>query len=1236
MSDDSPVAEPSGREFFPDDLRERDWWVNWVLAVRYEDMDGDEPGDEAVATKQPVAPYQHGDAEPCLWSQQLPDDEKPMTDVDEVKRWDGAKVGLDVQAPSRVLSDELGVGIIKRAARNTDGQPVTLLDWDDVRDPETGKVHPVCARALEESDGYAEISQSGEGIHQFVYGEVPNMRQFLRHVDDEPFVGDDLPMIEMYSGIRLVAMTGQHVEGTGDDVVDGQDLIDRLCWEFGTGTNNNEGTPTDPLADDRDDGGIETPAATPSHAEVAEAMAEAAEYDGPDPDDWDLPDGGDVRYHAVLRGRERSDELNAVSNWELIGYAAALGYELDKSRQAVLEDLKAHETPTYGYDDRRAKNETSTVYQKCEAGALGPPSVAKLKRLGLLPTDYVALDELRSDDHLTPAEKWEAWRDAREAGDLGAESVVPTAALEHVARDRGLYEFDALEDDVDELPPKAHNAALAWVNNVWADEADVGLDDDDRATARSYQSRHDAAAETWEDVRYLYEDSKQAGRKAAREVLQDRYEFMTVDEEDALYVYDEDTGLFTDELGRVRGEIFDGLDPGGHWTRHEKNEIVSGLKQTNVVQKRDLNAGPRDDPLRCVANGVLDVVERELYDHSPEYHFTRRVPVEYDPVASTEPYREFVDRMVERDADRKALFEMVGHTLLPDANARHRLFLILTGDSTNGKSEFFKRVRALLDGPGRDERNTASVKMSKLAQNRFSQNAIYGSLANIAGEIDGKKIRNTANFKDVTGGDDVELEPKGQESFFDTVNSTQMFAANDPPILGERDKEAIAERIVPIELPYKFTDDPEKPMEREAVPPEELKQTLETPEALSGFLNLALAGVTRLEDQNDVSLPETPAERLQMYEKTADPMREFGERCLKNDPDDYLVKADVTTLYKQFASARGDEISQNVAGTLHDVLRGVPDLNYTDSRPEAPDYTDTSLPLRGWDERKRVVERVTLTEEGMEYAEAAGLVERTDDADLDADAVPLASIDTGRHDELVAEFGGMMEPKPWLEEEGWLVGLEEGDTFALDYQVREGRGQSNPMKGVSAGDVVRITTPTVKTDDDGVRYVEITPRCSVEVVEPESSDGSGGGHEDGGGDAAPSDADEDAPADTAHTADHSRSEAATDGSGELQRSGHSQSAVDEALDDAYDNIEGHEASYRTGVAIESDMDKIADALREASATTHDDAVSVPTVWATAPASEIAAADRVDALLQKGAKEGRFADTSGGGYYLIDR
>jgi len=1082
-------AVTSGREFYPDELQSREWWVNWVLAVRYDQMQDGEPEPSAHPTKQPVAPYDNGSAEPCRWNAGIPPEDHPATSYEEVAEWDGYSTNVDVPAPDRVISDELGVGIIIPVGGG-DGRQITLLDWDDVRDPETGEIHPTCAWALDEINAYAEISQSGEGIHQFVFGELPGgFRKYLRHIDDEPFVGDDRPMVEMYSSGRLTAMTGQHVGGSGDDVVDGQQLIDELCYRLRNNSNNSTENPTNPFSGPDDWDAEDT---VPSHEEVGEIVREEVEFSGEHPDDWDT-EGRSIKYSATLRARDRkrNDELPHLSNWKLIRYAALLGKEEGLSKDGVLQDLQNHPAWPDGDDTERCRRHIRSAWRSDDSDRLSAPSTATLKRRGLLPDGYVDLDELHTDDTLLGAQKWEAWAEARRRGALPASSDVPTAALEHIARERDLYDFDALPEDWNGLPAKAHNRALYWVNSTWADDVGASTDDDGNVTGRAYKGREAESCRTWEDVRYIYEDDRDAARHAAEALLRDDHDFATIDETDTLLVYDDETGVFVERLAEVKGKLKDGLEK--HWTTHEVNEVMARLRQQPRPSTDDMNGAGLDNPHICVANGVLDLFEEELKPHSPGHYFTDRVPVEYDENADTSEYDKFLDGLVSREEDRKALVEMVGHALTPDAYERGwKKFLMLTGDTNNGKTVFFSRVAALLNGPDGEEANTANVKLAKIAQNRFSNNSMLGKLANIAGEVDGKKIRNTASIKDITGGDPVEIEPKGKDSFFTALNSTFMFAANDPPIIGERDKAAIASRIVPVELPFDFVEDADGPMEKRAEPEDELSDRLDTPEALSGFLSLAVEGIQRLRDKHgDVSLPETYDERLRGYERNADPMREFGERCLKNKDGDYVVKADATTIYKEFAIDQGHEVGQNVSRVLHDVLRGVPTLNYTDSRPESPDYSDTGLDLRGWDERKRVINRVTLTEEGLEYAREAGLVEE-ENPDEDATDLPLSpsevSVDhmdaSGRLPAIEATVTGKH-----MDRFNNRAGHLRGDTGGIDYTA-----VSTGSPELPSGATVRIVNAKLATTELGAVEIEIDPTAEVAVVD--TPDDSPGGNDD--------------------------------------------------------------------------------------------------------------------------------------------
>jgi primase-polymerase (primpol)-like protein len=79
------------------------------------------------------------------------------------------------------------------------------IDWDNVRDPETGEIDPEVLQEIRSLGSYAEISQSGTGVHVICKGTKPGLscRSGCR---------------EMYSKDRFFMMTGNHLAGTPSTV----------------------------------------------------------------------------------------------------------------------------------------------------------------------------------------------------------------------------------------------------------------------------------------------------------------------------------------------------------------------------------------------------------------------------------------------------------------------------------------------------------------------------------------------------------------------------------------------------------------------------------------------------------------------------------------------------------------------------------------------------------------------------------------------------------------------------------------------------------------------------------------------------------------------------------------------------------------------------------------------------------------------------------------------------------
>ena len=182
--------------------------------------------------------------------------------------------------------------------------PFIFIDGDDVRDPDTGAVHPGFKAILVQlGETYTDISTSGTGVHAMYRGDTPDgVTEPVLTVDDEPWGGnDDLPEIEIYATKHVCVTTGRHVPGSPTEVreLDGETLT-AVLDAAGELPDPNAGTGRDtgPALSFDDDGSdsVETPDVTTDVQDVYDALDDldarevAAETIV---DEW--TSGGDVR-----------------------------------------------------------------------------------------------------------------------------------------------------------------------------------------------------------------------------------------------------------------------------------------------------------------------------------------------------------------------------------------------------------------------------------------------------------------------------------------------------------------------------------------------------------------------------------------------------------------------------------------------------------------------------------------------------------------------------------------------------------------------------------------------------------------------------------------------------------------------------------------------------------------------------------------------------------------------------
>ena len=151
-----------------------------------------------------------------------------------------------------------------------DADPFAFVDGDDVRDPETGDVHPTFRGILARLGAtYADVSTSGAGVHAYYRGDLPNdMGQAVFQIDTDPWgANDDPPTVEVYANKHVCVTTGEHVRDTPPDVrawdadaladvLDEYDALEPETEHAGHDTDRDLGTDLDdhtPDATDRDD-----------------------------------------------------------------------------------------------------------------------------------------------------------------------------------------------------------------------------------------------------------------------------------------------------------------------------------------------------------------------------------------------------------------------------------------------------------------------------------------------------------------------------------------------------------------------------------------------------------------------------------------------------------------------------------------------------------------------------------------------------------------------------------------------------------------------------------------------------------------------------------------------------------------------------------------------------------------------------------------------------------------------
>lgn len=266
------------------------------------------------------------------------------------------------------------------------------------------------------------------------------------------------------------------------------------------------------------------------------------------------------------------------------------------------------------------------------------------------------------------------------------------------------------------------------------------------------------------------------------------------------YFYNERRGVYewlSDD--RIKGRIRDYIareDPDSVKAR-DVNEAFN-LLILDDCRKPD-SALDSTENLVNFHNGLFDLQTWQIYAHSVGITSTVQLPLEFDPsrvytLDDAPTFKQYLHNLSEGDTQKQQLLlEYMGAILSNIPGHKFKQALFLVGAGNTGKSKYIELLCALLS-----VQNCASVSFSDLCE-RFQTGAIYGKRLVCDADMKVQRAKDNGLFMKITGGDPIQIEFKGMNTFTTVHRGYLLFASNDLPRWGGNTTDAAYERMLVIE-----------------------------------------------------------------------------------------------------------------------------------------------------------------------------------------------------------------------------------------------------------------------------------------------------------------------------------------------------------------------------------------------------------------------------------------------------
>lgn len=327
---------------------------------------------------------------------------------------------------------------------------------------------------------------------------------------------------------------------------------------------------------------------------------------------------------------------------------------------------------------------------------------------------------------------------------------------------------------------------------------------------------------------------------------------------------------------------------GEHCSNYYVTEALEKIKRITEIPAEEFEEVP--EHLLCFTNGTFDIKEWVFEPGwRPEYHFKRKIPIEYDPIAACPTIEEFFETSLYPD-DIPVIEEWFGFCLY------RRYFIkkaiILFGPKDTGKSVMLNLLTEFLN-----EKNTAGLSLQRIGSgDKFGLSSLKEMYANIFDDLTSEDMV-AGGFKMATGGAYITAEYKFGDPFKFKTFAKLIFAGNKIPATKDIDVDDMAYygRWIPIAFDNILEKHEQDPF---------LINKLTAKDEMSGLLNKALAGLKRLLQNNSFTHYKTPEEIRAVMERHSTPLSAFCQDVLVEEPGNIISKEAMYEIYSIYVKAK--------------------------------------------------------------------------------------------------------------------------------------------------------------------------------------------------------------------------------------------------------------------------------------------------------------------------------------------